>query len=250
MTGTKSIDKALSVLKHVLWDEETRVEELAQQLDMPLATIYRHITALERGGLVWRENRNAFAPGVCLLRRFDTQGFNAFLSEQSRPIVEAFSKHMNLTVHLGVFEDDMVTYLVKCAVEGSGFFTRETAQLDAYCSGLGKVLLGSLSARELDNYFSSGTLPKITAATITDEAQLRKEVRAVAKRGYGMDVEEFEEGLFCVAVPITDRDQKVLAALSVSSREPEHVGANLKSVLKKLRTAAGDIQEALYSGTG
>lgn len=247
MTGTKSIDKTLIVLKHLLAGSSGRVDEIAEHLNMSLATLYRHIAALERSGLIFRKDRSSFSEGVFLLRKFNRTKFNALMRNCSRPAVIDLSKKLNLTVHLGVFEEDMVTYLLKTDVEGSDLFTRETTQLDAYCSGLGKVLLAGLPADELDRYFAIGKLPKITDATITNEHHLRAEIEKIRESGFAIDNQEFEEGLFCIASPIFDRDNQMLGALSVSSKIAEHVSENLKVTLKALVNAAERIQWSIYS---
>src|SRR3546814_4531438 len=65
--------------------------------------------------------------------------------------ISKLAQRTGLTAHLGCLESNMVTYLIK---EGSepDVFTREGIQLEAYCSGIGKVLLahqiGRASCRE------------------------------------------------------------------------------------------------------
>lgn len=247
MAGTKSIDKALSILKYLL-NEEGRVdvEGLSAELGIPLATAYRHIAALERNELLRRDGRSGFSPGLFLLRRFDRQQFHQILAKSARPLVAELSRKFGLTAHLGVFEDDMVTYLVKSELDQESVFTRETTQLDAYCSSLGKVLLAGLPSEELDNYLAGGVLPRITAETITNEKGLRRDIKRVAHRGYAIDNAEFEEGLYCIAVPVIDRDPNVVAALSLSSHSSGHIGERRRRVVFELQQASKQITETIY----
>lgn len=247
MAETKTIDKALTVLKHLLSNNLQDIQDLSDQLHIPQATLYRHIAALERQGLLRRLNKSEFSPGVFLLKRFDQEAFHRFLRGTALPIIDRLTQELQLTAHLGILEQDMVTYLIKSGPEQSDYFTREAAQLDAYCSGLGKILLGTLTPAELDNYFDGGQLPALTAKTITDESLLRKEIKASEKRGYSVDDEEFEEGLFCIAAPLFDNDGNVLAALSISSHSPSHLGSDKKKMLKTLRDTSSEITQLLYS---
>lgn len=129
-------------------------------------------------------------------------------------------------------------------------------RLDAHCTAMGKVLLageisnrslaffssdagasgaagaggaaGSGSDLDLDPDSDSGsgqsieaelaaeTLTQFTRATLADPAKLMDELRAVQLRGYATDVEEFSEGLRCVAAPVVDANSRVIAALSLS----------------------------------
>lgn len=247
MAGTKAIDKALIVLKHILMsEEELRIVPLTEELGISQATLYRHIDALCRQGLIRRRGKSAYSAGFFLLTKYNKEEFHRRLADASRPIITALTLSMGLTTHLGVYDQDMVTYLVKSPAEGQELFTREATQLDAYCSGLGKVLLGTLSERELNSYFSAGQLPAITAKTFTDEDSIRQDIKAARERGYALDNEEFEENLFCIAVPVKDRDSTVIAALSASSGNPEHIGRQLESNVEALKKASDTITENLY----
>lgn len=247
MSGTKSIDKALGALKRILIAEsEQRVNDIAAELDLPLSTIYRHLASLERHGLLRRKYKSVFTPGVFLLEIFDPESFRRLLIEASRPVTEELANQLKMTSHLGVFENDMVTYLIKSESENYGFFTRESTQLDAYCSGLGKVLLSGLTNKNLDTYFSDGNLPALTKNTITDESDLRKEISKIRAQGYAVDNEEFEDGLYCIATPIADRDGRVLAALSVSSKSSPLI-STLTTVPRILKAAANKITRSLYT---
>ena len=49
-----------------------------------------------------------------------------------------------------------------------------------------------------------------------DEKRLMEHLKKVAKQGYAIDSEEFEEGVKCVAAPVRDYTGQVIAGLSVS----------------------------------
>ena len=76
--------------------------------------------------------------------------------------MEDLAKRTGLTVHLGVFEGDMVTYLVKAAGV-TDVLTQEGMQLEAYCSGIGKVLLAFLPLDEREQYLAGGPFVRLTA---------------------------------------------------------------------------------------
>lgn len=89
-------------------------------------------------------------------------------------------------------------------------------QLEAYCSGNGKILLANLPERDREAYLASGPFPALTKSTITDPALLRRELKTIASQGYALDAEEIVEGLACVAVPIRKSDGSTPAAISIS----------------------------------
>ncbi len=60
-------------------------------------------------------------------------------------------------------------------------------------------------------------LERFTDATITDGTKLLDEVRASQMRGYACDLEEYAPGLHCVAAPVRDASERVVAAISLSA---------------------------------
>ncbi|MEC8427494.1 MAG: IclR family transcriptional regulator C-terminal domain-containing protein, partial [Pseudomonadota bacterium] len=89
-------------------------------------------------------------------------------------------------------------------------------------------------------------LPPLTDKTITDETALRKEIQRSKRRGYTVDNEEFEIDLFCIAAPILDRDGNTIAALSISSHSPDHLGKYKNRRLRALRDTCEEISITLY----
>ncbi len=70
--------------------------------------------------------------------------------------------------------------------------------------------------RGADAELFAGDLERFTDGTITDGAKLLDEVRASQLRGYALDLEEYAAGLHCVAAPVRDASERVIAAISIS----------------------------------
>jgi IclR family acetate operon transcriptional repressor len=247
LSGTKCIDAALALLKESLTSRSDQcVSDIAGALGLPIPTTYRHLAALRRHGLIRRGRRQPFAPGVFLLSLLDRVRLGALIAEVARPIVLRLATELRATSHLGVLENEMVTYLVKAQPEEYGLFSKENFQLEAYCSGLGKVLLAWLPDAELNAYLGAGEFVSLTRNTIVDEALLRAELMQVKQQGFAIDNEEFERDLFCVAVPLRESDGRIMAAISVSGRSPDIVGKDHPEIVHTLVTAADQIRDELY----
>ena len=114
-------------------------------------------------------------------------------------------------------------------------------RLPAHATGLGKVLLASLDDDELDRRLSGVTLARFTERTITDRKVLLAELKRVRSRGFGYDNEEYVIGCRCVAAPVRDGADRVIAAMSVSVPTPrfnqevaQHIRTALKETVKHL----------------
>jgi DNA-binding IclR family transcriptional regulator len=94
--------------------------------------------------------------------------------------------------------------------------SRAGAILPAYCTGLGKTLLAFRPEAEVAAWAATQRFPAITPATITSAKRLLKNLREIRERGYGLDLEEREKGVCCIAAPIRNHTGDVVAAVSVA----------------------------------
>ena len=67
-----------------------------------------------------------------------------------------------------------------------------------------------------------------------------RELSLIREQGYGFDREESEYGLFCIAAPIRDANDNVIAAISISG-PAERMKRNLEANLAQVRRTAEKI---------
>ncbi len=139
----------------------------------------------------------------------------------------------------------MVTYLLKAGRAAQTVFTREGTQLEAYCTGIGKVLLAALPVAAREEYLKSGPFIPLTANTLTDLHELRSELIDVGERGYAEDNAEMDSDLRCLAVPVRLGEGEVIAAVSISTRSAGKDAHALLAHLDALRGAASSLSERL-----
>ena len=117
-------------------------------------------------------------------------------------------------------------------------------KLPAHCSALGKTLLAALSEKSLENIIKEKGLPRFTDNSITDSNALKTELAQVRKRGHAIDHEEIEEGLKCVAAPLRDSRDEVLAAISISAPS-ERFNKETHSFTSKVTKTAREISNLI-----
>lgn len=243
--GRSSAGKALELLTLVIGAPEAPLRTLAAQLGLPSSTAHRLVDSLGASGFLVREQRGRYAAGPALLAMVQAIDLNATIARLSRPPLRALARTLGTTLHLGVMEGQMVTYLVKQSAGPDQLFTREGMQLEAYCSGLGKVLLAYSTAEYREAYLSEGPFIRLTAATKIAPAELRDELDQVRRQGYAIDDGEVTEGLVCLAAPIFGWGGRVRAAISVSAPAARWADLSRDRVLHSLRLCAADIQSSL-----
>lgn len=80
----------------------------------------------------------------------------------------------------------------------------------------GKAFLAFLEPEDVEAYVDKDDLEPLTAHTITDWGELLANLESVRQRGYAVDLEEFNDGVACMSVPLLGPEATVLGALAVS----------------------------------
>lgn len=239
-------DKSVALLGLILSDDgRTPLRALAARLGLPLSTTYRLLAAYRRAGFVGAVGRGRYAAGLELVDLASRADRHAILAGAARPSLRKLARQLRRTVHLGILENDMVTYLVKEHGGGPRLFSRAGMQLEAYCSGIGKMLLASLPETEREQYLAAGPFIALTRRTMTDPDILREALATVRRQGYAIDNEEVAEGLRCLAAPVRSRSGAVVAAVSVSRAVTPGERAAEAETLAALRDCCREIEAAL-----
>jgi IclR family acetate operon transcriptional repressor len=243
-----SVMKAFAILKAFHDPEEWVTScELSRRAYLPEASGYRLIQTLEELGALVRGPRGRYRPGLLLLSLSHNVTINDLLRDASQALMSDLAKRLHLTIHLGVLEQGMVTYVAKVSVPGAfPVHTRVGAQLEAYCSGLGKVLLASLPQQDVDNFVMDGELIALTPHTITTKAGLRAELKNVREHGYAMDDREHQANMRCIAVPVLDREGRAVAALSATDDAERMTPQRQLEVRDALYEVAAALRRKLY----
>lgn len=244
LTRNKLVRKAFAMLRVFHGPEEWLTSmELSQRTRLPKASGHRLVQTLEDIGALVRGPNGRYRLGMLVVTLSHKVSIGELLRQAAQPILSQVAIQLGCTAHLGVLENCMVTYL--CKIKGSSDFvvhTRVDAQHEAYCSGLGKVLLASLAPDALEEFLLDGDFVPLTAKTLTDRAQLRAAVREAGDGGFALDDEESATGMRCVAVAVRDGDGSTIAAISASDRADRLNLERIEAVRTALQEAAVEIE--------
>ena len=228
------------------------VSDVARSLGLHKNNAFRLLATLEIAGYVQQSaDSELYHLGPRCLELAHAFARNHPFASLARPVLEELVAETGETAHLGVLRDQEVAHLdavlpSRLLLTGS----RVGERLPAHCTALGKALLVgrlerpvpspalSYADRRADRSperrsgrrvqsgarrdpvaevgFGEGNLERFTDGTITDGAKLLDELRASQLRGYALDLEEYSAGLHCVAAPVRDASESVVAAISIS----------------------------------
>ena len=230
-------------------DEWLTSQELSKRVRMPKASGHRLVQTLEEVGAIVRGPHGRYRLGMLLLSLSKNVASKELLCEIGTPILQDLATRLNLTIHLGMLENGMVFYVSKVSTPTSfPSHTRSGSYLEAYCSGLGKVLLAALPEDELESFILEGDLVALTPNTITDRSALRVELVRVRRDGFALDDCESRADTYCVAVPLRDADGKVIAAISATGNAESMTKNHIPMICDKIVEAASVFSRRLYPG--
>lgn len=216
-------DRVLAVLVELAnHPDGATLEELATALDSPKPTVHRALASLRKVLFAEQTSRGVYALGDDFFRL-------AFLNYETRPetarlepLLRSLSAEYGETVHYAVLDGKDVVYRAKVdPPQGAVKLTSTVGGRNpVYRTGVGKLLLSYLitNETELQEWLAGEELESKTPFTFTDPESFLAELRATRERGYGIDDQENELGINCVAVPVyIDRAAPPVGAISVSA---------------------------------
>ena len=222
--SVKSADRCLDLLELLAQAPDgLTLTEVCEKTGWPkssalalLRTLYtRDYITTAVNGLSYRLGPRVASLGTTYLNRIN-------LGEEGQDIVRMVSRSVDETVHLAVLRGTDVLYIAK--EEGGGQMRMVSAvgrMIPAHGTGVGKMLLASLSHSELDRLYPAGQpLQQLTVTTLTDRDEFLDRLAQVREQDYATDDGESTIGLKCIAAPVRNVEGKVVAAMSVSVPEP------------------------------
>jgi len=246
-SGTQAVDRAARLLSEVVHSAApVTFTELTTATGLAKSTTSRLLLALERNGLVRRDDHGRFLPGEMFVSFAWRGGADTSLVAVAQPFMDRLGKSTGETINLGVTGN----------TPGEGQQAEAIAQVDCtyliggtnwvglsvplHASALGKVLLAYGAAQ-----VPPRPMVKATDKTITSEAALRVELAGVRARGYAVSDEELEPGLIAIAAPVFRYDGTVVAALSVSAPTSRMKRDTATAVARRCVEEAAGLSSAL-----
>lgn len=191
------------------------LSEIAKVTGMTYSTAHRILSALQQRHYIRRDPEHGYRLGHTLLGLGYQAQAQIDLVKLAKPILIELAKLTSDTVHLGMLIQDTIVYLEKIAsrrpVEIS---SRVGGSKPLFSTGIGKALLLDQTEEQwLALYDRSST----QLQTTYDRSKWLQMMRHYARGGFAFDLGEDESAIRCVAAPIRDGRNHIVAAVSVSS---------------------------------
>ena len=249
----QSVQKAIMLLRATASRADgSSVSALARAAGLPRATALRLIQTMEREGLLLRvseADRVLLGPELIRLAREVDMG--SVLRELAGPRLRRVERGgCAETVTLSVTAPDGGLDLVH-QVDGPQHLVPRSwlgKRFPLHASSSGKLLLSTFHGERLERFLRA-PLQELTPSTITTPRALRSELKQVREQGYAATVDEMEQGLAGVSVPIFNETRVLVGVINVSGLSQRLDTAGRRRAVEHARSVADDLETALGRGT-
>lgn len=214
---SESAAKALDILFYLARaGGDVTLARLSRETGMNKATALRYLAALESRGVAERHN-GGWSLGLALFELGNQVPVRTIVVDRIRPILERLSRESGESANLACLAGATAIYLDR--VEADRSLRLRVApgdRLPLHATGVGKAILSMLPDERVKSIIGNGPLPRYTDMTIIDAEEVRRECTRAAEAGYGIDREEYEIGLTCIAMPLRLPGSDFAGSISVS----------------------------------
>lgn len=243
-----SINKAFKIFEVFLGnDDELSINEIAKLSGINSGTVHR-ITAIlvKRGYVVQPKRRGKYSLSTAKIIEF------AKIVQQKlkiKTIAAPYLRELSQTVDEAVAMANLLGHvafnIVMINPDHIISFRPDSATLNLYSTGLGKVFLAYMSEKEFQDYTRSVTLKPRTPNTVTNVEALKKQLDQIKQDGVAFEDEEHELGIKTVAAPVRDWENNVVAAISVIGPTVRMTKSRMLEIAPKVKDYALKISRSI-----
>lgn len=245
----QSVGKLMDIMETMAsYGAPIRLNDLSEILNMSQTTVYRFLVTLQDRDYVRKEESTSKYYLTLRLKYFADKIQDSYsLNTVVRPHLEGLAKATGESACLVIMEDDMAVYIDK--VDSPSKMVRGLQRIGKraplYCTGVGKIFLADMPTETRGSILEEQPIEKLTEHTITRIEDIEVLIQRILDEGVAYDNEECEIGAKCIAAPIKDYSNKVIAAISVTGPTPRMTDDNLKRIKDLLLKTSKEISKIM-----
>ncbi len=205
-------------------DKAWGVRELAEALQMSVASVHRLLMALARLGLLQRNaDSGQYRIGAELVRFALKLSSRFSVRNIGLPIMRALVAKCNETAFLGYYDPSRMQVMFVAAVNSSHplrYFVPLDEWFPVYAGASGLSVMAFLPKEQRRAIIERTGLEPLTERTITKPAALERELARIRARGYATSVGHRTVGAVAIAAPIWGPNARPIGDLALSIPEP------------------------------
>jgi IclR family KDG regulon transcriptional repressor len=239
--------RALAVLELLMASRKgLAVSEIARSLGLARSTTFYIVNTIEECGYIYRTSTRGRYTFTAKLLELASRSLECLgVREPAAPFLRTLMQKTGLTVHLGVIAQDEVVLIDKVAPATSQrLATWVGKRMPIHCTGLGKALMAHLPEKQVEYHIQRGLI-RYNDNTIVSAGKLKDELLRIQSQGYAIDDEEETVGLRCIGVPVFDKNNQAVAAISIAGTSEELSDEKLDRLVRAVKQAAASVSAQL-----
>jgi IclR family acetate operon transcriptional repressor len=244
-----TLDKGLSVLEAVARADAPHgltLTELGLRLGMHRTTLFRFLATLQHRGYLERDPMtDRYRLGVQALTLAAGWLNHQDIRQTARPHLEALCRQVQELVHLTILDHSEVVTIDR--IEGTHPISLQTEignRRSAHCTASGKAILAFMNTDEVERILPLAITP-VTSKTVTSPGELVAELAEIRSRGFATDDEGHFDGVRCVAAPVFNYDQRVVASISIAGPVQRITRERMVALGEEVRAVADMVSQHL-----
>jgi IclR family acetate operon transcriptional repressor len=223
-----------------------RLMDLVEHTGHPRPTVHRLLGELKRFGFAAQDEtsgRYRLGPKLLVLSAQCLGGLD--LRRIAQPLLRELVDDIGHTAHLGIMDRQWVVFIDKVESTRAVRIVSAVGQRrEVTATALGKAILAYSPKKVVDDRIREG-LPLRTPRSINTAKGLFDDLERTRARGFAVDDEECDLGICCVAAPIFDHAETVIAAISVTMMLSQLGSGDVERVGNIVAKTAWKISEGL-----
>jgi IclR family transcriptional regulator, KDG regulon repressor len=247
MYRAPTVRKAFQILELIARQEKgLTITDLSRDLGIGKSTVHGITLALEDAGAIVRDDQTKrYALGTTLLSLAQAGYVRIGLKDIARPVMEMLMKETGQSVFLGVRSGDHVSIIdIVESTQDLKITSPIGTRVPLLAGAIGKAFFASMERNEAIEGIRTAGLRKFTEKSITDVDRYLNKVEETRNSGYGLDDEEYIQGVRAVAAVIHGPG-KQKSAIWVVGFTPSMSGEKLAMIGMQTRRAADAISESI-----
>lgn len=215
--GVRAVERAADILI-CLGKAELNLSEIAREVGLNKATVFRMLVSLERKGFVAKDtDTGKYSLDWGLMGTFSRALYrDQGLVKSAYPYMETLWKQTEETITLYIRKDFERLCIAELPSPHPLKYTVGIGvTVPLHAGSPGKLLLAYMPSDEIAEVLEKIELVALTKRTITSREKLLQELAVIRRQGWATSFGERIEGVSSLSVPVKDRENNIVASLNI-----------------------------------
>lgn len=239
-----AIDKMDKIFTYLYYKYYATQAEISKDLNLPKATVNRLLSVLTKlQYLAYKDKKYSIGEKFYFFSNKIEK--YTLIKNITYPYLEELSLRFKETFKLSVLDEDKIRTVAK--VESNDILkisVDENAIFPLHAGAASKLLICQLNDLKLNKLLSQ-PLPKYTKNTITNMEMLKSQLLKINIQKIAFDNMEYSKDIKAVAIPILDKSNRIIAAISCPYFSTSVIEQDLPSLIREIKKTCCEISKRL-----